>query len=532
MIHVCATKRIHVTARISKVLDVELTDYWKVFRAHWMVIIVITCGGAAAGFGWALMQPKVYEANASGIVSLGVSRDLGTAMAGESFAKSRVSSYLDLAKSRSVAEIAIEELGLDADPDALVSRITVSNPLETATLKVSARAGTPEEARNLAEAWVVAIGKQVSKIENVNAQGSEQSIVAFTSLDSAQLPRSPSSPNTRLGVMLGGLVGLALAIGYAMMRHVLDRRIRSVAMVESETGASVVGSIPRYAGFRDDNRLIPSLNEASTGGTDDDHQVAEALRELRTNLQFIDVDNPPRSIVITSAVPGEGKSTVAANLATAIAAAGQDVVVIDADLRRPVLARTLGLVPGVGLTDVLVGHALLADVLQPYGDVGGLSVLGAGKLPPNPSELLGSNAMRALIEEISERALVLIDTPPLLAVTDAALLAARTDGALLVSRAGRTTYEMLNEALHSLERVQGRALGVILTGVPNKGAGAEGYGQRYRSYYDRLPDHDAVAQPQDLGDVAGDLVEAATGVSRPGGRRDSDPGRWLRPGRE
>lgn len=532
MSHISGATAIHSGGSDSKVLGVELTDYWKVFRAHWLVIIAITCAGAAAGYGWALMQPKVYEANASGIVSLGVSRDLGTAMAGESFAKSRVSSYLDLAKSRSVAEVAIEELGIDVDPDTLVSRISVSNPLETATLKVSARAGTPEGARELAEAWIVAIGKQVSKIENVNARGSERSIVSFNSLDSAQLPSSPSSPNTRLAIMLGGLVGLALAIGYALVRHVFDRRIRSVAMVERETGASVVGSIPKYAGFRGDHRLVPSLNDASNSGTDDDHHVAESLRELRTNLQFMDVDNPPRTIVITSAVPGEGKSTVTANLATAIAASGQPVVVIDADLRRPVLARTFGLVPGVGLTDVLVGNATLADVLQPCGDSGDLSVLGAGKLPPNPSELLGSNAMHALIEEIAEHALVLIDTPPLLAVTDAALLTARTDGALLVSRAGRTTYEMLNEALHSLERVQGRALGVILTGVPNRGAGADGYGQRYRSYYDRLPDHEAAAQAQGVGDVAGELVEATAVSSGPVGRRGVDQGRGRRPGRE
>ena len=467
----------------------ELTDYWKIVRAHWLGILVITLAGALIGFGWALVQPKVYTANASGIVSAGVSSDLGTALAGENYAKSRVKSYLDLAKSRSVSESVVEKLGLTTSPDALISQIEVTNPVDTATLKVSAEAGTPEEARDLAEAWVTAVGAQVTELENAGAEpGAEgapatKSIVTFTSMDAAQLPTSPSSPNTKLAVGIGGVAGLALAIGYALLRNIFDRRIHSIAEVERQTGVSVIGTVPFHQGFDKDHRLV-----TSAGGNDrseksaSEYAVAEAVRELRTNLQFMDVDNPPRAIVITSALPGEGKSTVTANLANTLAASGERVVVLDGDLRRPMVAKTFGLPAGVGLTDVLIGRAKLVDVLQPWGKTGKLLVLGAGKIPPNPSELLSSKAMADIIDQLSQHAIVLIDGPPLLPVTDSAILAARTDGALVVSYARRTTYDALKEALANLEKVKGRALGVILNGVPSKGVRADGYGYRYRSY--------------------------------------------------
>lgn len=467
----------------------ELADYWKILRAHWIAIIAITLAGGLVGFGWAFIQPKVYTADASGIVAAGVSSDLGAAMAGENYAKSRVKSYVDLAQSRSVAESAVEQLGVSTDPDDLLRSVEVTNPLDTATLRVSANAGSAEEARALAEAWVAAIGEQVTEIENANADlGPEgtQSVVSFRSLDSAQLPEAPSSPNTKLAVAIGLLAGFALAIGYALLRNIFDRRISSIAEVEQETGHAVVGTIPLHAGFTDTERII-----TSTGGNDQGKQggaeyaVAEALRELRTNLQFMNIDNPPRAIVITSALPSEGKSTITANLANTIAAMGRRVVVIDGDLRRPMVAKTFGLLPGVGLTDVLIGNAQLGDVLQPWGNTGKLWVLGAGKVPPNPSELLGSNALHEVIEELSHHAIVLIDAPPLLPVTDAAILTARTDGALIVSRARRTTYDALKAGLANLDRVNGRALGIILNGVPRKGVKADGYGYRYRAYYGR-----------------------------------------------
>lgn len=495
----------------------ELTDYWKVLRAHWVSILAIAVLGTLVGFGWALLQPKVYTANASGIVSAGVGTDIGSAMAGENYAKSRVKSYLDLAMSRSVAASAAEATGLSDSPDALLTRVRVENPLDTATLKVSASAGTPEEARDLAEAWVVAIGDHVTELENSGAGADgAMSIVTFRSLDAAQLPSSPSSPNTKLAVAIGSLVGIVVAIGYALLRRVFDRRVHSTAEVEQETGMAVIGTIPAHKGFDDENRII-----LSTGGNDrsqrgaDEYAVAESLRELRTNLQFMNIDDPPRKIVVTSALPGEGKSTVISNLANAIAASGRPVIVIDGDLRRPMLAKTFGLPEGAGLTDVLIGRAKIVDVLQPWGTSGKLFVLGAGKVPPNPSELLASKRLHSLLDELAELATVLIDAPPLLPVTDAAILTARTDGALVVTRARRTTYDELKAALANLGKVKARTLGIIINGVPMRGVSAEGYGYRYRSYYGRTATEPATEPAEAVPSAAQSAVPSAEAPAQP-----------------
>jgi len=478
---------------------VELADYWKILRAHWVSFLAITVAGALLGLGWGLVQPKVYKANASGIVSAGVNSDLGTAMAGENYAKSRVKSYVDLAKSRSVALDVQENLGIDTSINQLLSSISITNPVDTATLKVSAESNTPESAQQLAEAWVKAIENQVSEVENSSAtKSSSASIVTFRSFDAAELPTSPSSPNFKIAIAVGLLVGLFMAFAYAMLRHAFDRRISSIESVESSTGHSVIGTIPQTDTLDREQRLISSIggndrNEEHAG----EYAVAESIRELRTNLQFMNIDNPPRTIVITSALPGEGKSTVAANLAITIAASDQKVVLIDGDLRRPTIAKTFGLLEGVGLTDVLIGNADIDDVMQPWGESGNLVVLGAGKIPPNPSELLGSNTFQNLIQSLAQEAIVLIDAPPLLPVTDAAILTARTDGALVVSRVRKTTYDELDSALNNLQRVNAHALGLILNGVPLKGAQASNYGYAYKAYYrqDTKGRRSAVANP-------------------------------------
>ena len=461
----------------------ELTDYWKIIRAHWVSILGITIAGALLGFGWALLQPKVYTSHASGIVSTGVSQDIGLSLAGDSLARSRATSYVDVASSRAVAELTAKEIGYTSDPANLISRISVTNPLDTATIKISANAASPEEARDLAEAWVRALGEQISLLENQGASSDQKSVVTFRSLDAASTPTAPSSPNTRLAIAIGLLAGLIIAFVYALLRSIFDRRVQSISQVQQETGLPVIGTVPFHSGFDKENRIVQSKggNDRSSSRSEE-YAVAESIRELRTNLQYMDIDNPTRVMVVTSALPGEGKSTVIANLANAIAQGGQQVVVVDGDLRRPMVAKTFGVLPGIGLTDVLVGRAELVDVLQPWGDTGRLMVLGAGKIPPNPSELLGSNTMHKVLEDLSEHAIVLIDAPPLLPVTDAAILTARTDGAMIVTYAHRTTVDALKEAISNLERVKGRPLGVIINGVPQKGVRSDGYGYRYRSY--------------------------------------------------
>jgi capsular exopolysaccharide synthesis family protein len=192
----------------------------------------------------------------------------------------------------------------------------------------------------------------------------------------------------------------------------------------------------------------------------------------------MDVDHPPQAIVITSPRQGDGKSTTAVNLAAAIALSGRKVTLIDADLRRPTLATLLGLDDSVGLTDVLASRLGLADVVQHHPEIVGLSVLTTGNQPPNPSELLGSKAMRSLIASLAKKGMVVIDAPPLLPVTDAAILGHAADGALLTVSAGSTLDHELQAALGHLEHAQAKVLGVVLNRVSRKTAGSG-----YQSYY-------------------------------------------------
>ncbi len=258
-------------------------------------------------------------------------------------------------------------------------------------------------------------------------------------IESAELPTSPVSPNTKRNVALGFAVGLLLGVGYAVLRNQLDRKLRRAEDIERQFGVTVAATIPASPALArtKSGRLPLVVVKGPRPVTDPVHSV-EAFLKLRTNLQFMDIDNPPRVIVVTSPLPGDGKSTIAANLAAALSMADRRVVLIDGDLRRPVVAGSFGLVEGAGLTDLLIGRVDFADVAQQVGGLPNLLVLAAGPTPPNPSELLGSKAMRRLLDWLADRGYtVIIDAPPLLPVTDAAVLTASADGALIAVSAGR-----------------------------------------------------------------------------------------------
>ncbi|MDF1487347.1 polysaccharide biosynthesis tyrosine autokinase [Tessaracoccus caeni] len=464
----------------------ELRDYLRIARAHWLGALLCVVAGLVLAFGWTLLQPKVYSADANGYVASAETgkTDSSSTYLADTLAKSKVKSYVELGSWRSVAEHAIKELGLDVSPESLVGRVSVSNPADTAIIQVEATGPTPEAARDLAGAWVRGMQAEIERLESGEGENGVAA-VRLDAADSARLPTSPSSPNVKFALLIGALIGLGVGVGYAFLRYTLDRRVRSPEAVEKETGLTVVGTIPEEKAFTDESRLIPYGGMARTGGKDGYrlHSISEALRELRTNIQFMDVDNPPKAVVVTSSLPGEGKSTTAANLAITMAANGQRVVLIDGDLRRPMLATIFGLPGDVGLTDVLAGRASIEDVAQSVGPHGNLLVVAAGKIPPNPSELLGSRRMHDLVAELKNEAFVIVDAPPLIPVTDPSVLAHNTDGAIVVARVGSTTIDALQKAQNNLDRAGGRALGVVLNRVPTKGPGAAYYGYQYSGDY-------------------------------------------------
>ncbi|ALS57656.1 polysaccharide biosynthesis tyrosine autokinase [Rathayibacter toxicus] len=465
----------------------ELRDVLRLLRDHWLAIVAAILLGTLFAFAWSQLQTPRYEANSQGIVSVatsGTSSDqnqaIYTRQIADSVAKSSLATYLPIATSRAVAEIAIQKLGLDESPESVISAISVTSDTTAPVLKVTASASRPDAAQTLADAWVSAIATRIQQINKETGIGNS---VSLSVVQAAALPAAPAFPNLRLVLAVGALIGLVIGLVYAFIRNTLDRRIRTAEMVERLFELPVVGTLPVDKRLSETNRIVPEADTTDYVKSDGKHALAESLRELRTNLQFMNVDSPPRIIVVTSPLPSDGKSTVTANLAVTLAASGQRTVVVDGDLRKPTVAKSFGLVPGVGLTDLLIGKAELQDVLQPWGPSGNLWILGAGSIPPNPSELLGSNGMDILLHEIAREAIVIIDAPPLLPVTDGAILTARTDGALVVISAGKTTTDELGKAIQNLERVSGHTLGVILNRVPPRGQLGRGYGYYYTTYY-------------------------------------------------
>ncbi|HEX8347087.1 MAG TPA: CpsD/CapB family tyrosine-protein kinase, partial [Actinoplanes sp.] len=242
--------------------------------------------------------------------------------------------------------------------------------------------------------------------------------------------------------------------------------VRSGDDLAKAAGAPVLSAIPLDP-KADKSPLIIEGSAQSTR--------AEAMRQLRTNLQFVNVDRPLRSLVVTSAVPGEGKSSTVCNLGIAFAEAGKRVILVDADLRRPKLAEYLGLEGAVGLTNVLAGQADIRDAVQPWGG-SGMWVLPSGYVPPNPSELLSSRNMSDLLTALGRSFdVVIVDTPPLLPVTDAAVMGTVADGCLLVSRYGKTTVSQANSAAAALTAVGARLHGCVLNMTPRRAGGVYAY---------------------------------------------------------
>ena len=445
----------------------ELSDYIRVLRKNWLVIVVITLVGLGAAAGYSLTRTPIYESQSSVFVSTQSANSVSELSQGSSFTQQRVTTYVNLVSKPIVVDPVIEELGLDVTASQLAQQISASNTLNTTLITIAVDDPDPVLAADIANALAASLTETVANVETTDAAGT--SPVKLTRVQDALPSNTPVSPNVPLNLALGLLVGLAVGIGVAVLRTVLDTKVRTVRDLNQLTDRPIIGTIP----------FDPKASERPIILQADPHNPrSEAFRALRTNLQFLEMDGG-HTFVVTSSIPSEGKSTTTVNLAIALADAGKRVALIDTDLRKPRVAQYLGIEGGVGLTDVLIGRAKIGDVMLPWGKRP-LFALPAGKVPPNPSELLGSRQMAQLLQAIAaDFDVVLLDAPPLLPVTDAAILARQTTGALVVASAGRVSTGQLSTALTALETVEANVAGLVLTMVPTRGADAYGYGYGY-----------------------------------------------------
>ncbi|MEV5744008.1 polysaccharide biosynthesis tyrosine autokinase [Microbispora rosea] len=445
----------------------ELLYYARLMRRHWLLLLLSLLVGMGAAILVTVNTAPRYVAGITMLVSADDPEgSLSTALQAGALSQQRVQSYATLLTSRRV----VGGIAQGEDVDALQEDVTATAIPNTALLRVTVADSDPRRAAQRADALGSAFTGLIDEIERPSSKSPPT--VRVTVVDKAEVPEEPVSPKPLTNMALGALIALFAAITVLVLRDRLDTTVKTAEALQRVAKSSVLGLI----GYERDARRHPLVLR------DQGRSVrAEAFRSLRTNLQFIGVDRQPRSLVVTSCLPGEGKSSTSVNLAITMAQAGWRVVLVDADLRRPSVPRYLGIEGGTGLTDVLIERARLHEVIQTWGQPG-LSVLPSGRIPPNPSELLGSRGMRSVLAQLTEEYdMVIIDAPPLLPVTDAAALGAICDGALLVVRHGKTRNEQVVQAGELLSSINTRLVGTVLNFVPAKHGSYYGYGYGYEA---------------------------------------------------
>lgn len=457
----------------------DFRDSVRTLRRRWLTVAVCLLAGIVAAIAVIIGVPANYQASTRLFVSTQAVGSASDAYQGSSYSEQRIQSYVEVVSDPIVLDPVIKQLSLNTTAADLGTRVSAVVVPDTVLLEITVTDRSPQAAADIANAVAQTLKSVV--VNQLEARvGNDQTLVALSIVRPATVPVSPSSPNILLDVGLGALGGLVLGLALAFLRQALDTRIHGERELRDITDSPLLGGIA-YDKTASTNPLIVHSHPNSSR--------SESFRSLRTNLRYINFESAHRSFVVTSSVESEGKTTTAVNTAIAFADMGGQTLLIDADLRQPRVAEYMAIEGGVGLSNVLVGDVKLVDAVQEWGTTGRLCVLTSGRIPPNPSELLGSDKMQALLAEVGrEFQYVVIDAPPLLPVTDGAVLSKMADGAILVVRAGSTRTQHLRQAVETLRNIDAPLRGLVLNML--RGRGPDSYGT-YSGYYYRTDPRDS-----------------------------------------
>ncbi len=508
----------------------ELREYLAIMRKWWWLIALCAILAAGASFVVNRSTPPVYQASTTLMVGQ-IIQDPNPNTQDMSTSERLAQTYAEIARRQPILQATVKALGLDTSWEELRERVSVNLVRNTQLIEIRVMDTDPQRAKVTADEIArqlilqsptqqdkereghrqfvtaqladlqakieagqaeiaeleksLAVAFNAEQMQNIRAQitalqnqvniwqANYASLLSFLQegvtnyisvVEPATVPMVPISPRTRTNILMAAMVGIMLGAGFAFLIEYLDDTIKSPDDIVQTLGLSPLGAIGRIDGKSYGDKLIAAIHPRSP--------ISEAYRILRTNIQFSAVDRPLETLLISSPNPIEGKSITLANLGVVMAQAGLSAILVDSDLRRPVLHKIFDLPNKEGLTTALLeGEPHLDGHLQAT-QVENLWILTSGPLPPNPSELLGSQKMKNLIEALKEKAdVILFDSPPSLVVTDAAVLARQVDGVLLVTDAGNTRREMARRAKDDLLKVGANVLGAVLNKLSPRGAG-------------------------------------------------------------
>lgn len=519
----------------------ELRQYIAIALKWWWLMLASTLIAAVAGYVFSERQTPVYQAATTLLVGQSIqATELTTAdmMTSQLLART----YADMARRQPVLQGVVEAISLKDTWQGLQERVTVSPVRDTQLLEIKVEAGSPQEAqvtadevaRQLIRLSPTAMQDQQSsqdqrfaraRLENLQSKieaGQErlhqlekamneplsteqvrelegelntlegmiadwennyaQLMIAVQSekspnylavVEPAQASRYPIRPRVPQDTLLAGVVGLLLSLGVIFLVEYLDDTLKSPQDLHQSLGLAALGVVGQIKGQPYPEKLVAHKEPFAP--------ESEAYRMIRSNIQFMAVDRPIKAIMVTSATSGEGKTLTAANLGVVMAQAGLKTIIVDTDLRRPMQHQVFHVPNMEGLTNLLRSPQLEVNGHLANTEIENLQVLTSGEIPPNPSELLGSQRMGQLLDRLSELADVLIfDSPPVLAVADATILSTRVDGLVLVTEAGQTRRDAARQAIDHLQQAGATLLGGVLNRVPHKRGG---YYYYYSSYY-------------------------------------------------
>ena len=509
----------------------DLRQYWLLIW-HWMwLLILIALAAGAAAFAISLQMTPYYESMATVLVNeapANQNADYSSVLMSEQL----TSTYSKMMANDTVLSVVSTQLGINIPLDDLKKMVTVSSVSDTQLITVTVESTDPFLSANLANSISTVFSSQIqaiqterfsqskttleSQISTVETQIAEaeakksqtesedeknrleneltqyrenysslqqsyqevilseaQSVSSVVLIESAVADLYPVRPKYYLNAVLAAILGFLVSLGVIMLKEALDDTVKTPDDVMQKFGIPVLGIINHHS----------TANNALITVTEPRSPTAEAYRTLRTNVSYTSVDKPLRTLMVTSTEPGEGKTTVISNLGVVLAQNGYKVIVCDCDLRHPNVHKKFELINRYGLSTLFAHPAEVPNGARQATKIKNLTILTTGQLPPNPAELLGSNKMKGILDNLCQQAdIVLIDTPPTLAVTDAAVLAPSMDAVILVVWPGKTRASALKQTVAQMNQVNAKLIGVVFNNVDLRGKSYAYHNYYYHNY--------------------------------------------------